>query len=124
MIYRAVVDQLYRKAKRYEHKHAYFAQNTFSKKVKAVEVEIGEPDPGYSFLSGNAIVEWLKYDQYRKHLLLDKIHPYIVTTDITNFFDTVLFDRVTDALHNIRVDRDLVGLLFFILERLVDSRRV
>lgn len=118
VIYRAVVDQLYRKAKRYEHEHVYFAQNTLSKKVKAVEAEIGDADPGYTFLSGNAIVEWLKYDQYRKHLLLDKIHPYIVTADITNFFDTVLFDRVTDALHNIRVDRDLVGLLFFILERL------
>jgi hypothetical protein len=60
----------------------------------------------------------MKYDQYRKRLLLDKIYPFIVTTDITNYFDTILYDRVADSLHGIRIDRNLVGLLFFILERL------
>ncbi len=34
VIYRAVVDQLYRKAKRYEHKHAYFAQTLFQKRLR------------------------------------------------------------------------------------------
>lgn len=118
VIYRAIVDQIYKKAKRHERKHVYFAQNTLAKKVRTLEAELEDGDSAYKFLSGNAILKWLEYDQYRKHLLLDHVHPFIVTTDITNFFDTVLFDRVADALHNIRVDRELVGLLFFILERL------
>jgi hypothetical protein len=118
VLYRATVDYLYTKAKRRERKHVYFAQNTLSKKVRKIEQDPVETDPGYTFTSGRALATWLKYDQYRKHLLLDKIHPFIVTTDITNFFDTILYDRVADALHDIRVDRNLVGLLFFILERL------
>ncbi len=118
VLYRAVVDHMYQKAKRFERKHVYFAQNTLSKKVHQVDQDLVDGDPAYTFASGNALAGWLKYDQYRKHLLLENIHPYIVTTDITNFFDTVLYDRVADALHSIRVDRNLVGLLFFILERL------
>ncbi len=120
VLFRAVVDCLYQKAKRHEQKHVYFAQNALSKKVRQIEQgqEIEEGDPAYTYASGSALAGWLKYDQYRKHLLLDHVHPYIVTTDITNFFDTVLYDRVADALHDIRVDRNLVGLLFFILERL------
>ena len=118
VLYRAAVDHLYSKAKRAEQKHVYFAQNTLSKKVRQIEAEGEEGDPSYAFLSGSSFAEWLKYDQYRKHLLLDKVHPFIVTTDITNFFDTILYDRVADSVHGVRVDKNLVGLLFFILERL------
>ncbi len=118
VLYRAVVDYLYKKSKRVEQPHVYFAQNTLSKKLKQIAKDGEGGDPAYAFASGSALVAWLKYDQYRKHLLMQQVHPYIVLTDITNFFDTVLYDRVADALHAIRVDRNLVGLLFFILERL------
>ncbi|MFZ1546970.1 MAG: RNA-directed DNA polymerase, partial [Candidatus Nitrotoga sp.] len=118
VLYRAIVDHMYQKARRFERKHVYFAQNTLSKKVQQVEQELVDGDPSYTFASGSAMAGWLKYDQYRKQLLLEHIHPYIVITDITNFFDSVLYDRVADALHGIRLDRNLVGLLFFILERL------
>lgn len=118
VLYRAAVDHIYLKAKAKEKEHVYFAQNTLSKKIQQIKKELAENEPGYSYLSGNAFVQWLKYDQYRKLLLIKRIHPFIVTTDITNFFDTILYDRVADSLHGIRVDRDLVGLLFFILERL------
>lgn len=118
VLYRAAVDHLYRKAKRFEQRHVYFAQNTLSKKLQQIAQEGEGGDPAYTFASGSALAAWLKYDQYRKYLLMANVHPYIVLTDITNFFDTILYDRVADALHAIRVDRNLVGLLFFILERL------
>lgn len=118
VLYRAAVDHLYQKAKRLEQKHVYFAQNTLSKKVRELGKGGGDNDPVYDYVSGSALVRWLEFDQYRKRLLQNKLHPFIVLTDITNFFDTILYDRVADALHGIRVDRNLVGLLFFILERL------
>lgn len=118
VVYRAVVDYLYLKAKKFEKEHVYFAQNTLSKRVRVIEQEHSEVEPTYRFVSGSALREWIEYDQYRKRLLQDEVFPFIVLTDITNFFDTVLYDRVADALHEIRVDRKLVGLLFFILERL------
>ena len=118
VLYRSIVNFLYKKAKRLEKKHVYFAQNTLSKKVKSIGEENLDAVSEYTFSSGGAIREWLEYDQYRKRLLQDRVHPYIVLADITNFFDTVLYDRVAEALHEIQVDRNLVGLLFFILERL------
>ena len=72
----------------------------------------------YGHLSGNAFEEWLKFNQYRKHLLLDKVFPYIVLTDITNYFDTILFDRVIDAARKSRMNVRVLGLLRFFLERL------
>lgn len=118
VLFRAAVDLLYRKAKRREKEHVYFAQNTLAKKIRSIDEEFEVGDEEYTFSSGSALARWLEYHQYRKKLLLERTHPYIVTTDITNFFDTILYDRVADALHDISVDRNLVGLLFFILERL------
>ena len=117
VLYRAVTDCLYKKAKRLEKGHVYFARNTLSKKQKVVH-DADTDDSEYTFSSGSAFVKWREFSQYRKRLLLDKIHPYIVITDISNYFDSILYDRVIDAIHETNVDRNIVGLLFFILERL------
>ena len=117
VLYRAVTDCLYRKAKHLEKDHVYFARNTLSKRQKVIH-DADADDSEYTSLSGNAFVKWLEFSQYRKRLLLDKIYPFIVITDISNYFDSILYDRVTDAIHEINVDRNIVGLLFFILERL------
>ncbi|MEI8197893.1 MAG: RNA-directed DNA polymerase, partial [Phycisphaerae bacterium] len=61
---------------------------------------------------------WLCYNQYRKYLIFEKIHPFIVTTDITNYFDSILFSRVSDSLHAVSAPPRMIGLLFFLLERL------
>ena len=119
VLYRAVTDCLYKKAKRLEKGHVYFARNTLSKKQKVVHDTNADTDGSeYTFSSGSAFAKWREFSQYRKRLLLDKIHPYIVITDISNYFDSILYDRVIDAIHKTNVDRNIVGLLFFILERL------
>ena len=117
VLYRAVTDSLYKKAKRLEKGHVYFARNTLSKKQKVVH-DIDTDDSEYTFSSGSAFAKWQEFNQYRKRLLQDEIHPYIVITDISNYFDSILYDRVIDAIHETNVDRNIVGLLFFILERL------
>lgn len=60
---------------------------------------------------------WLHYNQYRKHLILNRIHKYIVKTDITNYFESILFCRVRDILHEIVSPPGMVDLLFLLLER-------
>lgn len=60
----------------------------------------------------------MKFDQYRRYLLLDNIYPYIVLTDITNYFDSILFDRVIDAAMKSKMNSATIGLLRFLLERL------
>ena len=122
VLYRAVTDYLYKKAKRLEKDHVYFARNTLSQKRKVIhDINIDDSaidDSEYTFLSGSAFAKWKEFNQYRKYLLLDEIYPYIVITDISNYFDSILYDRVIDAIHETNVDRNIVGLLFFILERL------
>ena len=121
VLYRAVTGCLYRRAKRLEKGHVYFARNTLSKKQKIIhdaDADADADDSEYTFLSGNAFAKWREFNQYRKRLLFDKIYPFIVITDISNYFDSILYDRVIDAIHETNVDRNIVGLLFFLLERL------
>src|SRR5262249_19337274 len=72
----------------------------------------------YVSLSKRRFYAWLRYDQYRRYLIMRRVYPYIVLTDITNFFDSVLHSRVASALHGMAAPPAMVGLLFFLLERL------
>ena len=56
---------------------------------------------------------WLHYSQYRKLLIFKRVYPFIVTTDITNFFDTVLHDKLAECFHSIAAPPRMIGLLFF-----------
>lgn len=124
VLYRAIVDWFYNKAKGKQHKHVYFDQShlhsaatrgfQFARQHMA-EATSGS-DPYVS--SRSTFLAWLHYDQYRKYLILKKISPYIVLTDVANFFDSVLHTRISEALHEIAAPPRIVGLLFFLLERL------
>ena len=58
------------------------------------------------------------YEQYRKYLVFKRLYPYLVVTDVANFFDTILYDRLADAVNAFAVSARLAGLMFFLLERL------
>src|SRR5215475_711294 len=51
-------------------------------------------------------------------LLLKAVQPYLVVTDVTNFFDSVLHSHIEEALRGIPLAPRMVGLLFYLLERL------
>jgi hypothetical protein len=121
VLYRAIADYLYRKGKRSQAKHAYFLRATLNEATRdAVQdaKEILETDPLYRTGSKRSFLQWLKFDQYRKHLIFDRVHRFIVITDITNFFDSVIYDRIKEPLYGLRAPPKMIGLLFFILEKL------
>lgn len=121
ILYRTIVDLLYRKAGRLQKKHVYFSQATLSKVVLSAEEKARRKMAAAAMdyeSSKSAFLEWLKYDQYRKHLVFDRVFPFIVTTDITNFFDSILYSRVEESLYGLDVPPKIIGLLFFLLERL------
>jgi hypothetical protein len=121
ILYRTIVDLLYRKARRLQKKHVYFSQATLSKVVLSAEEKARRKMAAAAMdyeSSKSAFLEWLKYDQYRKHLIFDRVFPFIVTTDITNFFDSILYSRVEESLYGLDVPPKIIGLLFFLLERL------
>lgn len=119
VLYRTLVDAIYRKALPKEHKHVYFRKA----QLPAAQAKAQSSPPprwvvGYGGLSSKSYHNWQRYAQYRKHLLLSKVHAYIVVTDITNFFDSVLHSHVEEAFRGIAVDPRLLGIVSFLLERL------
>ena len=124
VFYRTIVDFFFRKARRKQKKHVYFCQATLSKVAtsvnqeakRAIAAERRRHEADYPVTSTNAFLEWLKFDQYRKLLIFEKVFPFIVVTDITNFFDSVLYGRIEESLYDLPAPPRMVSLLFLLLE--------
>jgi hypothetical protein len=121
VLYRTIVDAIYLKALKLEHKHVYFKRERLQQAQTLAQQQANQHvhwASRYRMTSLRSFYNWLKYAQYRKHLLLGRTHPYLVVTDITNFFDSVLHSHVEEALWGLRLVPRMVGLLFLLLERL------
>jgi len=73
VLYRAIVDHLYRVAKRREHKHVYFEVSSLSKVRKQVIASAKQHMKTigsiYALKSVSTFLAWLHYNQYRKYLI-------------------------------------------------------
>jgi len=126
VLYRTIADYIYRRARRREVRNAYCERGqlpvqTRTKSAKRVPKSLRwlfDAAAEYETRSTKQFRAWLLYDQYRKRLIFDRVYPFIVVTDITNFFDSVLYSRITSALHGFSAPPQMIGLLFFLLERL------
>ncbi len=121
VLYRTIVDAIYRKALNREHAHVYFKREHLQRAQNVAQQQAAQQmnwAAQYRMTSQRSFYNWLRYSQYRKYLLLQAIHPYLVVTDITNFFDSVLHSHVEETLRGLPVPSRMVGLLFFLLERL------
>jgi hypothetical protein len=121
VLYRTIVDAVYQKALKREHKHVYFKRGQLQQAQNLAQQQANQQvswAAHYRMTSQRSFLNWLRYAQYRKHLLLTAIHPHLVVTDITNFFDSVLHSHVEEALWGFPLVPRMVGLLFFLLERL------
>lgn len=121
VLYRMIVDAIYLKAIRREHKHVYFKRERIQQAQAAARQQAVQTltfTAQYRLTSQRAWYNWLKFAQYRKLLLLNAVHPYLVISDITNFFDSILHSHVEEALRGLSIPPRMVGLLFLLLERL------
>jgi hypothetical protein len=120
-LYRALVDGFYRRLRRFEVKNAYFERADLDAAQRRAASEAQsemEGDPRYPPIARQRYLAWLKFDEYRRHLILDKVHDFILTADIANYFDTILHSRLSESLHRAGAHPATVGLLFFLVERL------
>src|SRR6266566_2658022 len=122
VLYRAIAGYIHRRAKKYQQPHVYYRRADFHKATtaaqQAAEEEMQQLATDYRFTSTHSFLNWLNYSQYRKHLVIKKIFPFIVVSDITNFFNSVLHSEVSNAFRSFPIPSRLIGLLFFLLERL------
>jgi hypothetical protein len=121
VLYRTIVDRIYLKAMRREHNHVYFKREKLYQAQKLAQQQAAQQlnwMTQYRLTSQRSFHNWLKFSQYRKHLLLQAVHPFLVVSDITNFFDSLLHSHVEAAVRGLPVAPRMIGLLFFLLERL------
>ncbi len=128
VLYRTIVNYLYNRSRGRHHKNVYFLQDTLTKIQRAALSEgknrmeeardFEEVEGQYRFTGRQSFYNWLRFSQYRKHLIYEEAHEVIVVTDIANFFDTVLHSHVTEAVQTLNVPPRMIGLLFFLLEHL------
>lgn len=113
VLYRLITDQIRANSRKLEHTHAYYERSELSAAQQAALEETTPVDHNgksytkqldewltdYKSASTRRFRAWLKYNQYRKYLIFHKIHEFIVVTDISNFFDSVIHTHIIDVLH-------------------------
>ena len=100
-------------------RNVYFARDKVEKVRRDARKE-AEAEASISADYGrSSFLAWLRFYQYRKLLILKKLYPYIVITDITNFFDSIAHIQIEAALSELQLSRSLTGLVQLVLERLM-----
>jgi|SRR5690348_1190 len=122
VLFRAVANFVHKKAQRQQQPHVYYRRDDLGRAGSAAAQGAARYRNRfasiYRFTSKQSFRNWREYEQYRKLLILKKIHRFIIISDIANFFDSVLHSEVSNALRNFPIPSRLIGLLFFLLERL------
>lgn len=128
VLYRAIVDYIYARSRRHGHRNVYFLRDELSKVQqqaladgkKAIDeaTDFEFVDGDYRFTGQKSFFNWLRFDQYRKHLIYEETYEFIVVTDVSNFFDTILHSHVAEAVRTLNVPPRMIGLLYFLLEHL------
>jgi len=115
VIYRTIADYVYRRVRSREHKHVYFRRRFLERAQETAEKEARDEmriAHEYRLASRSSFLNWLRFDQYRKHLLLQNVHRYFVITDVANFFDSILHSHVEEALRGFPLPSRMLGLYF------------
>lgn len=119
VLFHAIATRIVERAqrRRRRHRHVYFMRDRISKVQKEAFDEATtkiRQDPAYR----TGFYVWLRFHQYRRWLIFKRLYPFIVVTDITNFFDSVVYTQLEATLFELGIQRNVVGLLFLVLERL------
>lgn len=122
VLFRAVANFVHRKAHRQQQPHVYYRRIDLQRAILNAAEQARQKQASfvstYKFTSRRSFQNWREYEQYRKQLILKRVYRFIVVSDISNFFDSVLHSEVSNALRNFPIPSRMIGLLFFLLERL------
>jgi len=122
VLFRAIANFVHTKALRQQQPHVYYRRIDLQRAVQNAAQQARQKQATfvspYKFTSKRSFHNWREYEQYRKHLILRRVHRFIIVSDISNFFDSVLHSEVSNALRGFPIPSRMIGLLFFLLERL------
>ncbi len=111
LVYRHLVDDIYRRAQRDEPSGVFFAQGQPTVPVgPEMKAYIGlDYEDGWQL--------WIRYHQYRTKTLLNTIGRVLVITDVTNYFESIQHELLLEHLSPLGLSRKATGLLGRLLER-------
>ena len=110
VLYRAIVDKLYNQARERENKHVYLRIRQLPPSPASAQQRAEHAK------SQRTIYAWLIYARYRRQLIVKEARPYVVLTDISTFFDSLLHSHVNEALRDCAVETASFDLLFQLLD--------
>lgn len=106
--------------RRRKHSNVYFARDQIDKARRRIHDDSLSNGHIETLEYGrDSFLAWMMFNQYRKLLAFNRPYQYIVTTDISNFFDSIAHVQLEAALFELGLPRSLVGLLQVLLERLM-----
>jgi len=111
LVYRHLVDDIYRRAQRDEPGGVYFAQGQPTVPVgpECRKNDLDSYEDGWQL--------WIRYHQYRTKTLLNTIAKVLVVTDVTNYFESIQHELLLEHLAPLGLSRKATGLLGRLLER-------
>ena len=109
LVYRHITDEVLNRAIPFAFKGAYFSRR--HAKTAVGPKQVSETDMYLNFYK-----IWLRYNEYRSRTLLSKAYRILVTTDITNYFDSIQHDLLIEYLAPLGLPRKSVALLGRLLE--------
>jgi hypothetical protein len=131
VVFHVIATQVVPRALRHHRipEHVYFLRDQISKAQAAALHAVRTPSPTVPLEAASAAADyvaasktsynnWLRFHQYRKWLLFEEVYPYIVKTDVSNFFDSIAHTQIEAVLFELGFQRNVVGLLLLLLERL------
>jgi hypothetical protein len=111
LIYRHIADAALERAGIHAIKGAYFSRRRASNPVGTRAEPNADPYDGFFKI-------WLRYNEYRTRTLLNAPYEVLVTTDISNYFDSIEHDLLIEYLAPLGLPRKAVAILGRLLEML------
>ena len=111
LVYRHLADHIYEKALPQKIPGAFFSRRHKATPVgKTFTYEVDDYDAFFSV--------WLRYSEYKTRTLLRGVYRILVTTDISNYFDSIQHDLLLEYIAPLQLPRKAVALLARLLEQL------
>ncbi len=105
LVYRHICDEIYERAISSEPRGSFFGRRHVKEAVGTKIDRLSDEDYESFFEI------WLRYDEYRKRLLMNDLFKFMLITDISNYFEEIQHPLLMEYLAPYHLPRQALGIL-------------
>ena len=105
LVYRHICDEIYSRAQVVEPRGSFFSRRHRREPIGQKIDRLADDDYETFFEI------WLRYDEYRRRLLMNEMFQYILITDIANYFEEIQHPLLLEYLSPYQLPREALGIL-------------